>query len=249
MRSTTIAAGIAVLALAAAACTPQVTVEAEQAPGVAASETAAGNGIAVSGTGEVSGTPDTLTMTFGVSVLRDTVAQAVADAATVSNAVISSLEANGVAEEDIQTANFSIFPDFDYSGDQQRLRGYQVNNSVVAKIRDVDSAGQAIDAAAGAGGDEVIVSGVSFSIDDDAELVAAARAKAWEDAEATAQQLADLAGVVLGEPVTIAETLSSLPPPFVRTDELAFAAAEATPIEPGQQQVAVTLTVRFAIDG
>lgn len=249
MRSTTIAAGIAVLALAAAACTPQVTVEAEQAPSVAASETATGNGIAVSGTGEVSGTPDTLTMTFGVSVLRDTVAQAVADAATVSNAVISSLEANGVAEEDIQTANFSIFPDFDYSGDQQRLRGYQVNNSVVAKIRDVDSAGQVIDAAATAGGDEVIVSGVSFSIDDDAELVAAARAKAWEDAEATARQLADLAGVVLGEPVTIAETLSSVPAPFVGTEELAFAAADATPIEPGQQQVAVTLTVRFAIDG
>ena len=249
MRRSTLAAGIAVLALAAAACTPQVTVEAEPAPTVAEGGSVTGTGIAVTGTGEVSGTPDTLTMSFGVSVLRDTVAQAVADAAVRSDAIISALEANRVAEEDIQTANFSIFPEYDYLGDEQRLRGYRVNNSVVAKIRDVDAAGGVIDATVAEGGDEVIVSGVSFSIDDDAELVAAARAAAWADAEATAQQLADLAGVALGEPVTISETFSSLPPPISPVGDIAFAAAEATPIEPGQQQVAVTLTVRFAIDG
>ncbi len=73
--------------------------------------------------------------------------------------------------------------------------------------------------------------------------------RSWADAEATAQQLADLAGVALGEPVTISETFSSLPPPISPVGDIAFAAAEATPIEPGQQQVAVTLTVRFAIDG
>ncbi|MEA2058032.1 MAG: SIMPL domain-containing protein, partial [Actinomycetota bacterium] len=97
MRRSTLAAGIAVLALAAAACTPQVTVEAEPAQTVAEGGTATGTGIAVTGTGEVSGTPDTLTMSFGVSVLRDTVAQAVADAAVRSDAIISALEANGVA--------------------------------------------------------------------------------------------------------------------------------------------------------
>lgn len=248
MRRTTLGAGIAVLALAAAACTPQVTVEAEPGPTVAEGETVTGTGIAVTGTGEVSGTPDTLTMSFGVSVLRETVAQAVADAAVRSDAIISALEANGVAEEDIQTTNFSIFPEYDYLGDEQRLRGYRVNNSVVAKIRDVDAAGGVIDAAVAEGGDEVIASGVSFSIDDDTELVAAARAAAWDDAEATAQQLADLAGVTLGAPVTISETFSSLPGPFFEASDEAFAAAEATPIQPGEQQVAVTLTVRFAID-
>jgi uncharacterized protein YggE len=52
----------------------------------------------------------------------------------------------------------------------------------------------------------------------------------------------------LGAPVTISETFSSIPGPFFETSDVAFAAAEATPIQPGEQQVAVTLTVRFAID-
>ena len=50
MRRSTLAAGIAVLALAAAACTPQVTVEAEPAPTVAEGGSVTGTGIAVTGT-------------------------------------------------------------------------------------------------------------------------------------------------------------------------------------------------------
>ena len=46
MRRSTLAAGIAVLALAAAACTPQVTVEAEPAPTVAEGGSVTGTGIA-----------------------------------------------------------------------------------------------------------------------------------------------------------------------------------------------------------
>jgi uncharacterized protein YggE len=251
MRRTSLAAGITIVALAAAACTPQVTVQAEEGSVVASgteTEASSGTGIAVTGTGEVSGTPDTLTMTFGVSVLRDTVAEAVAQSAERTDAVIAALEAAGVAKDDIQTTNFSIFPEYDYSGDRQRLTGFRVDNSVVADIRDVGSAGDVIDDAVAAGGDEVIVSGVSFSIEDDADLVEAARAEAWADAQAKAEQLADLAGVTLGEPVTIAETLSAVPGPVFFGDAAVAEAREfATPIEPGQEQVEVTLTVRFAI--
>lgn len=248
MRKTTLGIGIAVLALVAAACTPQVTVEADQVPAQTADGGSTGGaGIAVTGIGEVAGTPDTLTMTFGISVLRDSVSVAVTDSAELTDELISALEANGVAEEDIQTANFSIFPEYDYSGEQQRLVGFRVQNSVVAKIRDIDSAGEVIDAAAAAGGDEVIVSGVSFSIEDDAELVEAARANAWADAEAKAQQLAELSGVTLGEPVAISETISAFPSPMFRAEAVEEMAVLSTPIEPGQEQVAVTLNVRFAI--
>ena len=86
----------AVIAIAAAsmlfaACTPNVTVENTEADGASAS------GIAVSGTGEVYGTPDTLQMRFGVSVLRPTVEQAVGDAAALADELISSLGSAGVA--------------------------------------------------------------------------------------------------------------------------------------------------------
>ena len=232
---------VAGAAILIAACTPSVTVENTGTEGSTAS------GIAVSGSGEVFGTPDTLQMSFGVSVLRPTVKQAVADAATLADGLIATLEGSGVATEDIQTANYSIYPEYDYSSDERRLTGYRVSNTVTARIRDIDSAGSVIDAAVAGTGDEIQVSGVSFSIEDDEELISAARDAAWQDARAKAQQLADLAGLTLGDAVMISESVASAPPqPIFRAAfEDSVAQSVETPIEAGQQQVAVTLQVRF----
>ena len=232
---------VAGAAILVAACTPSVTVENTGTEGTAAS------GIAVSGRGEVFGTPDTLQMSFGVSVLRPTVKQAVADAAALADQLISTLTSSGVAGDDIQTANYSIYPEYDYRSDERKLVGYRVSNTVTAKIRDIDSAGSVIDTAVSGVGDEIQVSGVSFSIEDDKELISAARDAAWEDARSKAQQLADLAGLTLGNAVMISESVAGTPPqPMYRAafDE-AMAGSAETPIEAGQQQVAVTLQVRF----
>lgn len=232
---------IAGAAILISACTPSVTVENTGADGSTAS------GIAVSGRGEVFGTPDTLQMSFGVSVLRPTVKLAVGDAAALADQLISNLESSGVASDDVQTANYSIYPEYDYSSDQRKLVGYRVSNTVTAKIRDVDAAGSVIDSAVAGVGDEIQVSGVSFSIEDDEELISAARDAAWEDARSKAQQLADLAGLTLGNAVMISESvIGTTPQPLYRaTFEDSIAGSVETPIEAGQQQVAVTLQVRF----
>ncbi|MEZ5175629.1 MAG: SIMPL domain-containing protein [Acidimicrobiia bacterium] len=243
MKRVPIIVAVAALAVAVSACTPSVTVEAPPADG-------SPTGISVSGKGEVTGTPDTLTMTFGVSVRRDSVADAVAVAADKADALISALKANGVAEEDIQTANYSVYPQYDWRNETQTLIGYEVNNQVIVKIRDLDTAGAVIDAATAAGGNETTVQGVSFSIEDNDALIEAARQAAWNDAQDKAEQLASLAGVTLGAPTMISETFAPQPQPFAY-DSIAFAEAAdgATPISPGEQLVAVSLSVQFAIEG
>jgi len=240
MRKLTVAAGIAGVALLAASCasTPQVTVQ------NTGSGTDAG-GILVTGTGEVAGTPDTLTLTMGVSVVRPNVGEAVGDAARLADALIGKLKDAGVAEKDIQTANYSIVPEYDYRNETQTLRGYRVNNTVIVKLRDLDRAGEIIDTASAAAGNEVVVQGVAFAIDDDSALVVAARKKAFEEAKAKADQLARLGGVTLGAPVSITETANAMPVPFARTE--AAAMDVGTPIEAGQQSVTVSVTVRFAV--
>jgi len=245
MKRTITVAVIGVLTLVAAACTPSVTVE-----DTGGTSDGASAGIAVSGTGKIAGTPDTLTISFGVTVLADSVTGAVSKAAESADAVIATLTAQGVAEEDIQTANYSIFPQYDYRNDTQTLVGYQVNNTVTAKVRDLDAAGTIIDDVAAAGGDTVTVSGVSFSIEDNEQLVEAARAAAWNDARTKAEQLAELAGVTLGSPTSIVETFSSPPVP-IAFNEAALSSAQdtVTPIAPGTQQVAVTLSVEYSIEG
>lgn len=245
MKRTITVAVIGALALVVAACTPSVTVE-----NTGASTDGASAGIAVSGSGRITGTPDTLTISFGVTVVEDSVTEAVAGAAESADAVIETLTAAGIAEDDIQTTNYSIFPRYDYRNDTETLLGYQVNNTVTAKVRDLDAAGSIIDDVATAGGNTVTVSGVSFSIEDNEELVEAARTAAWEDAAAKAQQLADLAGVTLGSPTSIVETFSSPPVPIAFDEAaLSVAADTVTPIAPGTQQVGVTITVEYSIEG
>ena len=243
MKRTITLAIIGALALVIAACTPSVTVENSGTGSEGAS-----TGISVQGTGKISGTPDTLTISFGVTVREDSVTAAVSGAAQSADAVITALTAAGIAEEDIQTANYSIFPQYDYRNDTQTLVGYQVNNTVTTKVRDIDAAGTIIDDVVAAGGDAVTVSGVAFSIEDNEQLVEAARAAAWDDAVTKAVQLAELAGVTLGAPTSIVETFS--PPPVAYAfDEAALSAVTdaATPIAPGTQQVAVTLLVEYSL--
>lgn len=206
-------------------------------------------GVSVSGTGEVTGTPDTLEVSIGVSVRADSVTEATALAADKADAVISSLISSGVAEEDITTINYSIWPEYEYRNDTQKLLGYRVDNTVRAKIRDIDQAGDVLDEAVTAGGDEVRVSGLSFSIEDDAELVKAAREVAWNDAQTKAEQLAELSGQTLGEATSIVETVSRAPVP-IAFDSVAGAAEEAvtTPIEPGTASVTITIQVQFGLE-
>ena len=82
--------------------------------------------IHVTGSGSVTGEPDIAALDLGVSVERETVAEAREEAASAMTALINSLQANNVAEKDIKTENFSIYPQYDYTDDGRVLRGYRV---------------------------------------------------------------------------------------------------------------------------
>lgn len=218
---------------------------------LAAAPTSGGDGeqmtntIAVSGTGEVSGVPDVLVVDLGISLVKPTVAESTAEGARLAGTVIDALKATGVAERDIGTMNYTIYPEYDYSANTQRLIGYRVSNMITARIRDVGTAGDVIDAATRAGGDAAVVNGIRFEIEENDELVKAAREVAWNDAREKAEQLAELAGVGLGRAVSISETFTPVPVPMYARAEAAMDAS--TPITPGEQMVTVTVNVEFAL--
>lgn len=253
MRKTIPIIGATAIVLAACAPQPEAARQPDPTPlatpayQVAAPMSSDNTGISVTGTGIVTGTPDTLSMTMGVSILRPTVQEAVDAAAERAQLLIDALKAEGVAENDIQTANYSIWPQYDYQNDTQNLRGYQVDNTLTIKIRELDRAGEIIDAATQAGGDAARVNGLRFALEDNAELLVAARQAAWEDALGKARQLADLAGVGLAAPIRIAENVSA--PPIAIPYERAPGADAAftTPIEAGESEVTVTVSVTFGI--
>ena len=207
--------------------------------------------IYVTGSGSVTGEPDIATLDLGVSVEKETVAEAREEAASAMTALIASLKANNVAEKDIKTENFSIYPQYDYTDNGRILRGYRVNNTVRAKIRELATLSDVMDAAAAAGGNSIVINSIQFMIDDTTPLQTQARSLAVKDAEAKAQTLAEASGVTLGEPITITESTYFEGPPIpFATAEADFddAARTSTPIVAGELTVTVNVTVVYEIE-
>ena len=210
------------------------------------------SGVASTGTGRVFGEPDVAVVSVGVNVQRETVAQARDDAASAQQAVIDSLRDNGVADEDIQTVQFSVHPQYDSSPDrsQGQIIGYVVSNVVTAKIRDLDTTSEVIDDATIAGGNEAVVQGVAFTIDDPTELREEARRLAVEEATQQAEQLADAGGVNLGRLLSISESGGFIPFESAQTGgrDLGAQVPQPSPIEPGQVEVNISVSMQFALD-
>jgi uncharacterized protein YggE len=199
--------------------------------------------VLVTGTGEVSGEPDTLTVDFAVEAGGSTVGQALDGAKVAAVEMRDALVRAGIARADLQTSNFSIGSKVN---NDQQITGYTVNQGLTAKIRDLRRAGDLISAAIAAGGNAARLNGVSFAIENDAALLAEARKKAFADARQKAELYAHEAGRPLGRVVQVNETAPSYGVPVGQFSPAAM--DSRFPIEPGRQRVTVNVTVEWALD-
>jgi len=206
-------------------------------------------GIWVSGQGKVTAVTDIATLRLGVQAQAASVADAQAQAASAMDKVMTALTSNGVAKKDIQTQNFNItkLTRYDDKTQTEVVIGYQVTNTVTAKIRDTSRAGVIIDDVAVAGGDLTRIDGIDFSIDDPTAYYTDARKLAMADAKAKANQLAQLAGVTLGNATYITENSYSPPIASPFAFEAKAVGAPTTPISPGEAEINATVQVTFAI--
>jgi len=206
-------------------------------------------GIWVTGTGEVSAVPDTVSLRLGIEATEVSVTQAQTQAAEAMNEVMAALTSNGVAEKDIQTQYFSIrqVTRWDREKEEDIVIGYRVTNRVTAHIRDIDKVGSIIDAVAEVGGDLTRIDSISFSIDDPSAYYEKAREEAIADATAKAEHLASLAGVKLGKPTYISES-TYVPRVYPQVEvEMEVMPPSATPISPGEVEIILTVQVGYAI--
>jgi uncharacterized protein YggE len=202
-------------------------------------------GISVTGVGEVDVTPDIALVSIGVQVQKPTLSEANQQAAESMASVIDALKNNNVAENDIQTSNYSIQPVWEWVDNKSVFAGYKVVNIVTVKIRNMDAIGDTIDNAVTAGGEYVVVNGISFSIDNPDENYKTARLAAMDDAEAKATQLAHSANVKVGTPISITESAY-----YKSNSGVQYIDAESrvtTSINAGELTVTVTVQVVYAI--
>jgi uncharacterized protein len=199
-------------------------------------------GITVNASGKVETAPDKAALELGVETQASNAKEALGQNAERLRRVIDALRKAGVAKDDLRTSNVSLWPQRDNDGTS--VTGYQAQNTVTAEL-DVAKAGGAIDAAVDAGAN--VVSGPMMSVSERDELYRKALKNAVEAAHAKAEAIAAAAGVKVGRVTAVVESPGyEQPGPMPYALEAARDSAP-TPIEPGKEQIAATVSVTFAI--
>ncbi len=234
----------AAMALLLGACAPAAVVS----PATAANPAPARQ-LSVVGVGQVYATPDIAYINVGVRSQADTVAEAIEQNNTQARAINETLMGGGVAEEDIQTSSFNVYPqsEYDFQGNITRTF-YVVENTVYVTVRDLNALGTVLDAVTTSGANTIY--GINFDLQDKTPAQSDARALAVESARTQAQELADLTGVELGE-ITSITTFYSYPMQYygygMGGGGGAAPMASSVPITAGQMQVNSEVTIVFAI--
>ena len=216
----------------------------------------------VQGEGETIAVPDVARFTFTIltegganlSGLQE-------DNAKKSNAAIDYLKANGVDKKDVKTIGYNVSPRYQYYDCDRyaigfetakpcppaEIVGYSISQSVQVTVRDLEKAGVLLSGVVENGANTV--SGISFEIDDETEFKNEAREKAFADAKEKARAIADAAGFRIGKIISINENFFT---PQIYggravSFEIADAAVPAPSIEPGSQEVKITVNVQYEI--
>ena len=154
--------------------------------------------VSVSGIGEVYLTPDVAYVTLGIRTQSDEAGSAVSENTEIAEAIVAALQGKGIAEDDIRTSSFNVYWNEEWQGEGMPLkRSYIVENMVEVTVKEFDELGSVLDAALGAGANSVY--NVRFDVLDKTEAANKARELAVANAMKQSQQLADAAGITLGD--------------------------------------------------
>jgi uncharacterized protein YggE len=209
--------------------------------------------IRVTGTGEASVAPDMAIINLTVARNAETAEKALADNNTAMNQVLAALKTAGIAEKDLQTSNFSIYPQYQQNEpkngrvDPPKIIGYEVQNGVTVKIRDLKALGGIIDQSVKLGVNQG--GQITFTNDDPLGARTEARKKAVADAMEKARTLAEAAGVKVGKVVDISEGGDRfMPPSPAPRMAMMKAEADSVAVAAGENTYSISVTMTLAID-
>lgn len=206
--------------------------------------------LTVSGEGKVSVQPDQAIIVLGAEQQAATAAAAQETVARVMNDVSAAVQKQGVAKENLRTTMINVSPVYEGqmklssfgSGQGGGIVGFLATSRMEVRSSDLKKIGALIDASMEAGANRV--EGLRFSVADNTEPYRDALWAAVEDARSKAETIAKVAGVKVGEPVSIVEGGRSIP----RGEAVVAFSRAGTTVEPGLVTVQAQVEVRFRLD-
>lgn len=214
--------------------------------------------VSVSGEGKVSARPDVARITATILTESASLASAQGENSQKSGAVVTYLTQQGVAEKDVKTVDYNIYPQYTYPApcrsdicplDTQRPRiiGYQIRSTYEITVRDLGKVNTILAGIVSAGVNEV--GGVIFTIDKPDELKEQARKEAIAKARAKAVELARDLDRRLGRVTNFAEG-GTTPPIFYERgaalDGKGGGGFEPS-VQPGENEIIVTVSITYEL--
>ncbi|MFA5184613.1 MAG: SIMPL domain-containing protein [Patescibacteria group bacterium] len=210
--------------------------------------------VTVTGQGRIVYAPDIAIVTLGVQIDKVAKPEEALDQLNAKVAsIIKEVKAAGIAPENIQTQNYSLYPQYDYKDNISTVSGYNANQQLVIKVTGYDQApdqlSKVIAAASRAGANQI--NNLSFDAANMNDLKQQARIRAIEDAKWKSVALADTAGVELKEITGWYENLVSPLPVYGAADYgkggLGAAAAVSPSTPSGDREVVIEIGVTYNI--
>ncbi|NJD76216.1 MAG: DUF541 domain-containing protein [Candidatus Methanoperedens sp.] len=204
------------------------------------------NMLSVSGYASEYVAPDTATMTAGVLTQAATAKEASEKNAASMNAVINAIKNLGIGDKDIRTSYLSIQPVYNYprDGGTPTITGYSASNNVEVTTGNIEKLSDIVDKSVAAGANQV--GGVSFSVSEEKQKQIRERllSNAAKDAREKADNLARSLNVRITGVRTSSISDTGFPQPFVS----GLAEKAATPIQPGESRITISVQVTYLID-
>ncbi|MCX6789278.1 MAG: SIMPL domain-containing protein [Candidatus Gribaldobacteria bacterium] len=208
--------------------------------------------ISVTAQGKAVSVPDVAIVRVGVKTEGMKVAVVAKENNEKMNAILASLKDLGIAQKDIQTINYSLIPQYDYTDKGERVfKGYALSQEIKIKIRDFAVAGDVLEKSTGLGAN--LVGDLQFTIDDPAIAKAAALQDAITKAKAKAQEISSASGLNLKKIINIYEDYNQTPQYSSSVgmgggEALMKAAPAVAPdIQAGEQEITANVTLVYRV--
>lgn len=222
----------------------------EAAPGLPGNG-AAQNVITVTGEEVVKVTPDMAEIRLGVYTESANADDCVSKNGEQVNAVIGQLKSFGLEEASMKTEDMSLNPRYDYSGDTQRLTGYEMRTVLLVSDVDVEQSGELLSQCVAAGINNI--ESIVYKASSYEESYEEALGKALETARQKAEYMAAQSGCTLGGVMAISEQLPDTGARYEPAGGIANYAKQQAAVEdalsvmPGQMDITAAVTVQYSL--
>ena len=199
--------------------------------------------------------PDTAQISFGLITETDTVEEAVEENNKKMNKIMEQLAELGVEKKKIKTTNYSLNPKYNYTEDEGSFQdGYTLNQGVQVRLEDFELVGDVLSLATSSGAN--VVGGVDFVVSDMEAAKAQAREEAIANAKEKAENIADAAGLGLGDVINYWEYSNeyyygsggarNFSLETMAADEMTSSFIEPQ-IQPGEDEIELSVTLTYRL--